>query len=505
MLTPKFDITQNDVFVIVTMHVPYIKISDSEIYIEGTEFKFYLKPYYLRLNFNQEITEDGTEHAQYDVEKGDIVIHIPKKNQGENFKDLNMINKLLAPKCVATPPNIQILTEENVEKSSSDEEDFNLEWEQNYPTNPDSVHICYGFCNEYSNFYGPLVTEFPDLLDIPHPDQVSAQNRKALIDDNLLESFDMEHYLSDFMDINDFVGDVIHYQPRYITNPDNFTLVGDEQALLCQLPSKHIHVGLENIKNTMVGLVDILYSFIFDHLINCGEISVESAWNICKLSSQLSWLYIPNSLRECLILNYSRSLTFPLYRHFDFCSRVFEDIKFIISGGKSCILKCLLGILDILRHHEFYYLHNKVFISNYCLWIQDISDKHIEKLSETLNSMKIISKTDLPFPLEEFEAYIDTCSSEESDFEASSEYETHSSDNEDISDSEHVHVTNKQFNGKQSLKIPQFNDIFSDDCQLESLNTAIDSIALTDDGSQSSAERYIQKPLIEELDTESNI
>ena len=505
MITPKFELAQNDMFVILTMHVPYIKVSDSEIYIEGTEFKFYLKPYYLRLNFSSEITEDGTEKAQYDVEKGDILVHIPKKDHGNHFEDLDMISKLLAPKKVKPIPSIEVLNEQkNLDITYSEEDDFNWDWDQDFPQELDFVHVYYGFCNEYSNYYGPLVSEFPDLVELTLPDQCPSQNRKALLDDNLLASFDMEHYISDFMDINEFVGDVIHYQPRYLTNPDKFSLVSDEQVLLCQLPPRHIHVKKENLKSTMIGLVDVLYSFIFDHLINCGEVSVESAWNICKLSSQLSWLYNPSTLRECLILNFSRSLTFPLYRHFDFCSRVLEDIKFIISGGRSRILKCLLGIYDILRTHEFYYLHNKVFITNYCLWIQNVKDKHIEKLSETLNSMQIICKSDLPFPLEDFEALIVSESSEGSDCDTSSEYESDSSIDEHFFVTEPKENSNKNENEYTKAPLTSFKETFSEQCRVTSLSTAIGDMSITEDNYQNLESDCVQKPLIEELDIGSN-
>lgn len=499
MLTPKFSLTQNEQFVIATLHVPHVKISESEMFIEGTEFKFYLKPYYLRLNFSNEIIEDGSEHAQYDIEKGDIIVHIPKKNSGENFTDLTMINKLLAPKQKLCNPKIEVVGSCNdtpVESTQLLPEDFSWEWNQEYPAENSCLdHVVYGFCNKYKNYYGSFVNEFPELLDLPMPDQTPLSNRKALLELNLMESFDMEHYLSDYMDMNEFVGDVIHYQPRYVSNPAQFSCVEDEQQLLCQLPHFQVHIEKSELRRTLVGLVDILFAFVFDHLTNCGEISVESPWNICKISSQLSWLYTPSSLKECLLLNFSRALTFPLYRHFDFCSRVFEDLKFIVSKGKPLILKCLLGVYDVLRKHEFYYLHNNVFLKDYCLWIQTVDDRYLKKLNDALNNLPAITKSDLPYPLEEFEAFLDTNAAESSE-ESESSYSTESSDSgSDLSDEESEYTSSSE-------DVPN-NECFdkslydeNKDINMSCLSAALEDISLVKEPENVD---NASQPLIEEI------
>jgi protein SHQ1 len=51
MIVPEFKLKQNDRFVEVFIRVPYIKVSACEFYIEGSSFKFYLKPYLLSLSF----------------------------------------------------------------------------------------------------------------------------------------------------------------------------------------------------------------------------------------------------------------------------------------------------------------------------------------------------------------------------------------------------------------------------------------------------------------------
>ncbi|CAH3151024.1 unnamed protein product [Porites lobata] len=47
MLTPVFELSQDDDFVVVIIKTAYVKIADVDFCINGTEFKFYVKPYFL--------------------------------------------------------------------------------------------------------------------------------------------------------------------------------------------------------------------------------------------------------------------------------------------------------------------------------------------------------------------------------------------------------------------------------------------------------------------------
>jgi hypothetical protein len=48
MLTPKFELTQTEMKVCITVFAPYTNISETEIYIEKNDFRFFSPPYYLR-------------------------------------------------------------------------------------------------------------------------------------------------------------------------------------------------------------------------------------------------------------------------------------------------------------------------------------------------------------------------------------------------------------------------------------------------------------------------
>jgi len=53
MLIPDFKITQDDDFIIVSIRVPYVKVTACEFFIDEKHFKFYIKPYLLSLTFEQ--------------------------------------------------------------------------------------------------------------------------------------------------------------------------------------------------------------------------------------------------------------------------------------------------------------------------------------------------------------------------------------------------------------------------------------------------------------------
>ena len=91
MLTPSFALSQDAEFVRVVVRVPHVKTEDMEFYIVGNEFKFYCRPYYLRLTFDQNarprradrgaatytircVVEDGRETATYDWSSGEATV-----------------------------------------------------------------------------------------------------------------------------------------------------------------------------------------------------------------------------------------------------------------------------------------------------------------------------------------------------------------------------------------------------------------------------------------------
>lgn len=86
MITPIFEIDQDQDFVIVKLRAPHIKVNTFDFYIENKTFKFYGKPYFLRLVFPSSLVEDGREKASYDIDTGIVTVLLPKKVRRLHFQ-----------------------------------------------------------------------------------------------------------------------------------------------------------------------------------------------------------------------------------------------------------------------------------------------------------------------------------------------------------------------------------------------------------------------------------
>lgn len=68
-VTPQFSADQNDEFIIVSVRVPYVRVSDAEIDIDGPNLSFWCKPYLLKLTFPFKLIDDDRAKAVYDPSK----------------------------------------------------------------------------------------------------------------------------------------------------------------------------------------------------------------------------------------------------------------------------------------------------------------------------------------------------------------------------------------------------------------------------------------------------
>ena len=77
-----------------------------------------------------------------------------------------------------------------------------------------------------------------------------------------------------------------------------------------------------------------------------------------------------DELHEALIPSYRRSLGFPLYRSFILADACRLDTALMLSKGKRTVLRCLLELKHILDHHEVYYVYSKIWVDDFCVWVQ---------------------------------------------------------------------------------------------------------------------------------------
>jgi len=131
-------------------------------------------------------------------------------------------------------------------------------------------------------------------------------------------------------------------------------------------------------------LVTILFSYAYESRTTQHDPTPESAWTICTLTPAFSALDPPRSsgdvnslhlftqdeIRETLVPSYRRSLAFPLYRSFALSEACQRDVSRLLSRGKRTVFRCLLEVKSILEHHEVYYVYSKIWMDDFCVWIQ---------------------------------------------------------------------------------------------------------------------------------------
>ena len=131
-------------------------------------------------------------------------------------------------------------------------------------------------------------------------------------------------------------------------------------------------------------LITLLFAYFYDSRTSQHDPTPESAWTICNLIPAFSALDPPYSshyaggchtfsvdeLKETLLPSYRRLLAFPLYRSFALAEKCQEDLAYTLKQGKRLIMRCLLEIKDILDHHDVYYIYSKIWVDDFCVWIQ---------------------------------------------------------------------------------------------------------------------------------------
>ncbi|XP_064012276.1 protein SHQ1 homolog isoform X4 [Pogoniulus pusillus] len=391
MITPAFELSQDQDFLTIIIKVPYARASEFDVYFEGEDFKFYAKPYFLRLTLPGRIVEDGREKASYDTEKGTFTIQLPKETPGQYFEGLDMLTSLLAPKkSRSAKPLVEEIAASAELSEEEEEEEFDWEIEQTpYNESPESIlqpQHRYGFGNLRSGVFQRLQDELSDVIDIKDPDQTPADERRRQRLAAEAAKFDPDHYLADYFE-DEAIQHVLKYKPWWIDahkkmialqreshqEHDTQTLVvfsEEEREQMRRFTNKSYLLDKRSRRRVYLGLIDILLAYCYEICVNEGDKNVESSWNIRKLSATLSWLESFTSIHDVLVSFGRRVLCYPLHRHFGLVTRAFNDAVMILQLGKAAVLKCLLDIHKIFRENDPAYILNDLFITDYCIWIQ---------------------------------------------------------------------------------------------------------------------------------------
>ncbi|NXI62467.1 SHQ1 protein, partial [Anseranas semipalmata] len=441
MITPAFELSQDPDFLTIIIEVPYARASEFDLYFEGEDFKFYAKPYFLRLTLPGRIVEDGREKASYNTDKGTFTIKLPKESPGQYFEGLDMLTSLLAPKKSRSAKHLVEEIEQtkaaSTELSEEEEEEFDWEIEQTpYKETAEStlpLQYRYGFGNLRSGVFQRLQDELSDVIDIKDPDQtpVDERRRKRLAAE--AAKFDPDHYLADLFE-DEAIQHVLKYKPWWVDahkkmialqgeshqKHDSHTFVvfsEEEREQLRKFTNKSYLLDKRSRHHVYLGLIDILLAYCYEICVNEGDKNVESSWNVRKLSATLCWLECFTSIHDVLVSFGRRVLCYPLHRHFGLVTRAFNDTVMILQLGRAAVLKCLLDIHKIFRENDPAYILNDLFITDYCIWIQKTKSKKLAALSESLQKTTL-AKSHIGFELEELEAAAVLVQEEESELKA---------------------------------------------------------------------------------------
>nr|XP_022299523.1 protein SHQ1 homolog isoform X3 [Crassostrea virginica] len=408
MLTPDFQLKQDENTLTIIINAPHARVTDTEIFIEDDEFRFHSKPYFLRLSLPGNIVENGHEKAEYNSDKGVFTIVVPKETPGEVFEGLDMLTSLLTPKSQKLKkPVIEVIKKDDEEESQSveeeeeEEEEFDWQVEQK-PYKEQELSLDgekYGFANQKSGIFKRLQDEVYEIVDLPDPEHCTPIDRRTLREQAEGEKFDPDHYIADLYD-DDNIQHLMQYDPPwcYSTKDATVEFTDEEKEKMKNLPKKEYLLDDAMVTTLYLGLIDILFGYAYTVRTNEGEDNVESGWTICKLSSTLSWLETFNSLEDVVLSCLRRSLSYPLYRHYELSKLVLHDVHRILAAGKQQVLRCLLDIHKILGESYPRYILNDLYITDYCVWIQTASNKRIKNLASVLEKVKV-SKEDIGFDL----------------------------------------------------------------------------------------------------------
>ncbi|XP_046608655.1 protein SHQ1 homolog isoform X1 [Neodiprion virginianus] len=432
MLTPRFELTQTVDEVTVTVHAPYARIKDTEVYVEDYDFRFYSAPYYLRLNLPGKIVENDSSSGSYDAEKGDFTLRFSKVNKGEEFQNLDMITTLLAPpkKRTQAVPTIEVisnpvvsLAEEkngelqtnevkcNSEEATVDGENRDGdEWFLPQNINQENIQSSiqppnYGFGGKFSRTLASFESGWTgEIIDLPAPDVTPSIERACLRQKHEFEQFSEEHYMADLIQ-EEYIRPYIDFKAEWESlKSTEITLSDTEKDLLKELPNKEYLLDSKEVEKITFGLVDILFGSCYNHRTTMGENTVESGWTINKLSSTLCWFQEFNNMEEVVTACVRRSLCYPLYRNWELSVKVLNDVKIVLSLGKKYVVKRLCEIHELFNNsYEPRYMLNHLYIKDYLIWLQQTPSSLIESLSVSLSTIHP-NKVEMGLDLVELEA-----------------------------------------------------------------------------------------------------
>ncbi|KAJ1986443.1 hypothetical protein H4R33_003352 [Dimargaris cristalligena] len=247
MITPRFEVTQDDQAVVVTIHAPHLRSQDIDIHIQDFQLRFFAKPYFLRLTFPGQVVEDDQSTAKYDIAQGELVLRVSKAEPGEHFPDLDLLSKLLATTTerktqLSHGPLIEVVGEtvtseipstddhldpahaqdhngdEDDDDDDDEEEEAEYDWDLPQEIEPEVSatpallnQARYGFENQHHGLFTHVQEMGNEINCLSSPETLSPEGRRRERIAQEEAKFDPDYYLSDLFD-NDEIAELLAYQ-----------------------------------------------------------------------------------------------------------------------------------------------------------------------------------------------------------------------------------------------------------------------------------------------------
>ncbi|EAU88048.1 shq1 [Coprinopsis cinerea okayama7 len=441
MITPRFSCSQTETAVVVSMYCPSIRAADVEINIDETLLTVHVNPYYLRLNFPHSVVEDDASSAQYDPSSGYLTVTLTKEQKGQHFEDLDLLAKLLAPRPSKTTPTIEVLSSETNDELSSKLDGLTLEGKENsvyeqalendwqipqqvpepLPELHTTIEKRYGFLDMHSGYLRHVGHTENEINELGADAETCPKDERRKIRIEREEAkWDPEYYMADFAD-DENIQELLHWKHPYTIAEGPFEYTESENLEILRLPRKEYLATARQTHELYLTLVTLLYAYAYESRTNQLDPTPESAWTICSLTPAFSALDPPtssadwktpangthftkNELITTLVPSYRRALAYPLYRSFALADKCRIDTAQLLLKGKRTVMRCLLDMKRILDHHEVYYVYSKIWVDDFCVWVQAYSsDDVLLELGNCVKDAKV-DKDLIGWHLEELEA-----------------------------------------------------------------------------------------------------
>lgn len=392
MIKPNFTLEQTLDKIILRIHIKYIKTQDIQVDLTDSQLKMYANPYFLSLKFPISLLE--TENSNYDISNGILTVElekeIPEIIQDLEFKINSNISIDSLTESVNSRPIKPLVQDLTLDLSSKKVEKENPGLEKKY-----------GFNQEYSGLGKELSLLSNEMLEISDFDSIFSDFKLEYLQ-RINRKFCIEYYIQDLQDLNGIDKDINAFTSEYkklllLKQSNNSSEIIDSKEIQEIQEIKRKEYFIQDEKSIYLGLVDLMFSYSYNYLLNQGEENSESCWNLVKTSPTLSAFLTFDTLQQVVWTSAKASLSWPLLRNWEFTLKVLKHTTIIFKLGKKGIVKALLEMKRILEGDERTFTICQIWIIDYLSWITtSASDKIIADFASQLNHFSL-EKSDIYF------------------------------------------------------------------------------------------------------------